>query len=102
MAKVQIHVDKERVVHIDIAGPLNHTTWAAIRRECHELDDLRVVRVNLAGVQSIDSAGIGVLLMIRECAEKKSGKVMITGAMKNPNVNQIVKLAHLDKIFTIE
>lgn len=102
MAKVHLTVDKDRDVHIGILGPLNHTTWAAIRRECYELEDIMTVRINLAGVQSIDSAGIGVLLMIRECAEKKNGKVMITGALKNPNVCQIVKLAHLDKIFTIE
>ncbi|MBF0139395.1 MAG: STAS domain-containing protein [Magnetococcales bacterium] len=102
MAKVHLTVDRDRDVHITIVGPLNHTTWSSIRRECYELEDIRSVSINLSGVQSIDSAGIGVLLMIRECAEKKNGKVMITGAMKNPNVNQIVKLAHLDKIFTIE
>ncbi|MBF0423418.1 MAG: STAS domain-containing protein [Magnetococcales bacterium] len=102
MAKVNMSVDQDRDVHIGILGSLNHTTWAAIRRDCYELEDIRWVRVNMSGVQSIDSAGIGVLLMIKECAEKKNGKVMITGAMKNPHVNQIVKLAHLDKIFQIE
>ncbi|HIJ83862.1 MAG: STAS protein [Magnetococcales bacterium] len=102
MPKVQLHVDTDRDVHIGIAGPLNHSTWAALRRECHELEDVRTVVIDVSGVQSIDSAGIGVLLMIRECAEKKKGRVKIIGAMRNPSVTQVIKLAHLDKIFEIE
>lgn len=102
MPKVQLRVGPDRDVHIRIFGPLNHTTWASLRRECNELEDIRTVRVDLAGVQSIDSAGIGVLLMIKECAEKKNGGVVVSGALKNPSISHIVKLAHLDKVFQVE
>ncbi len=102
MSAIQIHVDSDRDVLIGISGALNHATWTALRYRCRELEDIRVVRVDLAAVTSIDSAGIGSMLMIKDCVEKKNGKVVLVGAAKNPNVDHIIKLAHLDKIFTIE
>ncbi len=56
--------------------------------------------INLAGVHSLDSSSMGMLLELRECAIKKN-KLLV---LSNPSDNAARKLeyANFDKIFAMQ
>jgi len=60
----------------------------------------RRVAVDLSGLEYMDSAGLGMLLTLRDRAERASADVLI----RNPQaeVRELLVLACFDSLFTIE
>jgi len=59
----------------------------------------RTIEVDFAGLTYMDSAGLGLLLTLREQAEKSRAQVVLT----NPTgaVREILELARFDTLFSI-
>ncbi len=56
-------------------------------------------QIDLSQAEYMDSAALGMLLMIKEHAEAKGGTVTIIHPTEE--THKIIKLAHFDKLFTI-
>ena len=49
--------------------------------------------------QYMDSSALGMMLQLKEFAEKSNSKVSVVNA--NNNIMQIMQIAHFDKLFSI-
>ena len=58
------------------------------------------VVIDLAGLKSITSSGIGKIVLLYKELNKKGGKIRIVGA--NETIMQIFKIVKLDKLMKIE
>ena len=67
--------------------------------ELEQLPDSRVV-LDLSELQFIDSAGLGMLLILQEEAESLNKKLIVRGA--GGDVKRSIELARLSEIITIE
>ncbi|MEQ8506019.1 MAG: STAS domain-containing protein [Rhodospirillales bacterium] len=54
--------------------------------------------VDLSGVEYIDSAGLGVLLILREAAQDKGKDITLTGM--TGSAKEVLELACFDTLFT--
>lgn len=57
-------------------------------------------RVDLAGVDHIDSTGLGLLLMLQDAAKKAGAKVTLANPAEGPL--HAFRLARFDELFTLE
>jgi len=57
-------------------------------------------RVDLSKATYMDSSALGMILLLKEHAEKKGGKVVIS--KPNESVYKILKIANFDQFVTIE
>ena len=64
-----------------------------------QIDDRRWV-VDLTHADYVDSAALGMLLLLRERAGGDSGRVTIRGLRGQPR--DVLKIARFDRMFTIE
>ncbi len=55
--------------------------------------------VNLRNTTYMDSSALGMMLQLKEHAEKDNGKVIIKNA--SGNILQILSIANFDKIFSV-
>lgn len=58
------------------------------------------VTIDLKGLNSITSSGIGKIVLLYKELQKKNGKIQIVGA--NETIMQIFKIVKLDKLVEIE
>lgn len=58
------------------------------------------VTFDLAGVEFVDSAALGMLLLAREAARRRSGAITIRGA--SGQVRRMLDVSRFDTLFTIE
>tara|TARA_R110002072_G_scaffold28741_1_gene91994 strand:- start:2011 stop:2316 length:306 start_codon:yes stop_codon:yes gene_type:complete len=56
--------------------------------------------VDLSGVESIDSAGLGILLILRESAQEKGRKIALSGM--TGSVKEVLELACFETLFTFK
>lgn len=61
--------------------------------------DVHTVALNFAGVEYLDSAALGMLLMLREKAEKLDKKVVLVEC--RDTVRQLLDVAHFGRLFEI-
>ena len=59
--------------------------------------NLPEIVVDLSAVEYIDSAGLGVLLILREAAQEKGRTITLTGSVK-----EVLDLACFDTLFTFK
>jgi anti-sigma B factor antagonist len=57
-------------------------------------------RIDLSGLNYIDSSGLGTLVTINKRSKEKNGTMVLTGAQGLPL--DLVKRTRLDKVFNIE
>lgn len=57
-------------------------------------------RLDLAGMDTIDSTGLGLLLMLQDAAKSSNAKVILCNAQDGPK--SAFDLAHFSELFTIE
>ena len=55
--------------------------------------------VDLSAVSYMDSAAVGMLLLIRDRMEAKGGRVTLRGG--GPSVKDLIRIAQLGSVFTI-
>lgn len=86
---------------IAIAGTLDAITAPELRSEIEMIIDEgnRLVVVDLAGLEFIDSSGIAVLVALYKRVRIGGGSVELTGVRDRPMA--IFKLLHLDRVFGI-
>jgi HptB-dependent secretion and biofilm anti anti-sigma factor len=58
------------------------------------------VTFDLAGVEFVDSAALGMLLLAREAARRRSGTIAIRGA--SGQVRRMLDVSRFEALFTIE
>ncbi len=91
-----------------LSGVMNIHTAMALRKRLKALlddgrpdDALREVRVDMRGVDFIDSAGIAVLVEGLQWSRKEKGRRFVLAGLSE-NVRDIFELAKLDTVFDIE
>lgn len=63
-------------------------------------DDCKKCLLELSGLEFIDSAGLGMLLILKDELEKKSIELVIQ--KPTGQVEKMLQVSHFDKMFTIE
>jgi anti-sigma B factor antagonist len=63
------------------------------------LQQAKKLVLDLSGVTSIDSAGIGELALLQTCAQGRNGNLKCAGA--SPLVNELLSLTNLDSVLEI-
>ncbi len=64
-----------------------------------EIDDARVVVLDLARVSRIDARGLGVLLELRELTQSKGLELRLMNV--TALVQQVLEIAHLNAVFEV-
>lgn len=61
--------------------------------------DINVIQLNFAAVEYVDSAALGMLLMLRDKGEKLGKKVVLSEC--GGNVQQLLEVANFQQLFDI-
>jgi anti-anti-sigma factor len=61
--------------------------------------DVSIINLNFAAVEYVDSAALGMLLMLRDKAEKLGKKVVLGEC--SVNVQQLLEVANFNQLFEI-
>ena len=95
---------RDSVLWVQPEGELDHHSAAQCRelldRVLTESPEIRQLRVNLCGLNFMDSSGIGVLIGRYKVIRDRKGVMTLYGM--NPAVARIVEMAGLKKIMTVE
>lgn len=81
-----------RIVYRDEAATLSRVVGEAMQQS-------RALVLDLSGISSIDSAGLGELALLQTWAERKS--VSLTYAGLTPHVSMLLELTNLDSVLEI-
>ncbi len=81
-----------RIVYRDEATALTRVVTEALQHT-------REVVLDLEGVQRIDSAGLGELVLIRMVAEASGGTLKLAGP--NPRIRELLDLTNLSSVFEV-
>ncbi len=86
-----------------LTGSMNIHTAMALRKRLKALltDEVNEIRVDMRGVDFIDSAGIAVMVEGLQWSRKKEGRRFVLVGLSE-NVRDIFELAKLDTVFDIE
>jgi len=68
-------------------------------RQAYEKASVKSLVLDMNKTQYMDSSALGMLLQLKEYAEKNNSKISIENT--NNNILQIMQIAHFDKLFTI-
>ena len=68
-------------------------------REAYSENKAKSLVLDMNKTQFMDSSALGMLLQLKEYAEKTNTKINISNA--NENVLQILSIAHFDKLFKV-
>ena len=82
-----------------LQGRLVTGETAALRNAVHSQSEMSAVVLDFARVNTIDAAGLGVMLELREEIESKGIEFRLTNVTKL--VRRLLELTHLDSVFEI-
>jgi anti-anti-sigma factor len=88
---------------VDIFGRLSHgDTLVSIENSILNLIEQgsRRLAINIAGLASIDSAGIGMLMALSGTMEQKQGKLRIAGAQGG--VARHLEVVHMNRVAALD
>jgi len=87
---------------VALSGDLTFTDHVAFREIADRLarSSARTITIDVAGLNFIDSAGLGMLLIAREEAGKTNRALVLRGA--KGQVNRMFGLTKFDTLFTVE
>ena len=94
-----IRMDQGRQTLLKIDGELDANTAPELRPVLDAVvaDQRQLVKVDLSGLSSIDSSGVGALVSLYKRVRAAGGDVQITGLSQQPLA--IFKLLRLDAVF---
>lgn len=94
--------EQEQDVTIRLEGRVTYADHAHFRDIINRVRGASAPRVvvDLAGVEFIDSAGLGMLLMMRDTAEAREATVVLRGAQGQ--VARIIAASKFESLFTLE
>ncbi len=98
--KYRIEARRDRLI-VSISGVITFDDHEAFRQIVSEIagSDPSMVELSLAGTKMIDSAGIGMLLLAKDKADK-SGKALILSGVTG-HVAKVVELSKIDQLIKI-
>jgi len=89
------------VLIIALTGDIDLRTSPELNETLGDVVSSRPRRVvfDLAGVQYIDSSGVGTLVNLKRQVERGGGEVILAGPQTR--VRNVLEITHLDKFFTV-
>lgn len=89
-------------VEVDVKGQLTFGDHKAFRDVVKSLDEYRDKNwiINLAGLDFIDSAGLGMLLIVHDTAAQHGSKVTLRGVREQ--AGRLIRVARFDSLFVVE
>jgi stage II sporulation protein AA (anti-sigma F factor antagonist) len=89
-------------LEIDLKGRLTFSDYATFREisDCVNQFSPKSCLFNLDQLEFIDSAGLGMLLIIRDKLNAKNGSVLLRGSQGQ--VQKMLKLGNFETLFVIE
>lgn len=88
---------------LHLSGRFDFAAHREFREVCEQTlatPNLREIKLDLRGVDYLDSSALGMLLLLKERSGKIGGKVSLTNCQTT--VRQILDIAHFGKLFTID
>jgi anti-anti-sigma factor len=87
---------------IDLKGRLTFADYSIFREITAIFNDAEVdvCFFDLSGLEFIDSAGLGMLLIARDKLQSRNGQLVLRGAMGQ--VKKMIDLGRLDALFSME
>lgn len=85
---------------IKITERFDYSVQQAFRNAYKEAEKEVTFIVDLSGADYIDSAALGMLLLLKKYAQNKSEQVIIY--KPSPSIKKVLDVSKFDKLFTIE
>lgn len=89
----------EDLVAIEVSGHFGFSLYQQFRAACVPADGLRRYLIDLKDTEYMDSAALGMLLVLRDQAGGDRADIRIVNC--NPEVRKILTIAHFDRLFQI-
>jgi stage II sporulation protein AA (anti-sigma F factor antagonist) len=89
-------------LNVYIAGDIDHHSAKGIREQINEKINTampKILVMNFAGVEFMDSSGLGIILGRYRLMQSMGGTAMVTGVKRQ--IYKILKLSGVDKIMQI-
>lgn len=99
--EIQRNVDNERA-RITLAGRFDFHAHRDFRQCSDEVladQAVKELDINFARVDYLDSSALGMLLLLREKAEGKGKRIVLSGLQGT--VKQVLDIANFSKLFTL-
>jgi len=95
-------LNDEKVV-VSPAGEINFDNSQDLKKELLALynENYNVITVDFSSIESIDSSGLGKLLLFHKKLREKNGKLNIKN-VQSDKIRKMFSLIHLDKVIEIE
>lgn len=93
--------NKDRNLYINLQGQFTFSDNGKFRSIIQEIesDQLKAVYLNFAAVDFIDSAGLGMLLLLRDECQERNIDVLLASA--SGQVEKIFLISKFDQLFTL-
>ncbi len=90
-----------KTLTINISGRFDFGINQEFRKATEEVSNtVKVIVVDLARVDYLDSSALGMLLVLRDKVGESKAAVSIKNS--KPDVRKILEIANFDKLFTVE
>jgi len=87
------------VAVVSLQGQIVNGETEILREFVQSLSEVRVIKLDLARVTTVDAGGLGVMLALREQVESKGIRYELMNVPKQ--VSRVLELARLDSVFRI-
>lgn len=89
-------------MEIDLKGRLTFSDYSVFREISDYLNQFnpKTCLLNLEGLEFIDSAGLGMLLIVRDKVASKNGMVVLRNSQGQ--VKKMLTLGNFDSLFSVE
>jgi anti-sigma B factor antagonist len=84
---------------LSLQGQIVNGETEILRNAVHTLSEVSAVKLDLARVTTVDAAGLGVMLALREQAEARGIRLELMNVTKH--VRRVLELTRLDSVFKI-
>ena len=97
----QLTETSPRQLHIAMSGRFTYTDNATFRQIIQDLrqGQYQHLQLDIAKLEYIDSAALGMLLLLNDAAVKQGISISLTGA--NGQIRKMLELSNFDEIFQI-
>ena len=101
MAAIQVKASENNdTVTISIRDRFDFVTHKEFRNSYKDRQNSSKYVIDMHDVKYIDSSALGMMLLLREHAQKNSGTVIIANC--NPDIKKILTIANFERLFDIQ
>lgn len=98
MVKIEVNKKDSRVV-IRVAGQFDYQCHREFRDAYRYEPENMHFEIDLHRTETLDSAALGMLLLLRDHAGREKSNITIKGS--SPNIKRIFQIASFDKLFKV-